>query len=84
MIQELPAKCRGNSPGTRPMETLVLHQDRRACLQAKVLGSSPGMSCKVRAGNEAPTYPHSPRELHTRVTKPAEAGGFLLPEEKRL
>lgn len=67
------------------METLlVLHQDRRACLQAKVLGSSPRMSCKIRVGNKAPICPHNPRELHTRVAKPAQAGGFLLSGEKRL
>lgn len=42
------------------------------------------MSCKVLVGNEAPTCLHSPRELHTRVTEPAQAGGFLLPGEKRL
>lgn len=70
---------------TQPMETLLLlHQHRRACLHTKVLGSPPGMSCKVRVGNEAPICPHSPRELHTWVTKPAQAGGFVLPGEKRL
>lgn len=54
------AAGQGNSPETQPKETLlVLHQDRRECLQAEVLGSPPGMSCKVRVGNEAPTAPES-------------------------
>lgn len=67
------------------METLlVLHQDRRECPQAEVLGSPPGMSCKARVGNETPICPRSPRELHTWVTKPGQAGGFVLPGEKRL
>lgn len=81
---ELLAKCQGNSTGTCPLETLfVLHQDRRAFLQAKVLGSSPGMSCKVRVGDEASICPHSPRDLHTRRCS-TDRGLFAARREEAL
>lgn len=54
------------------METiLVLHQDRRECLQAEVLGSPLGMSCKVRVGNEAPRCPQSVAHLQSQVRQGA-------------
>lgn len=63
-------------------------------MHAKVLrwtpagGDAPRMSCKVRAGNEAPLTPPSPpshrehRELHNRATRPALCGALCCWERR--